>query len=109
MSEQNIQEKNMSIANDAAESRQRVLLTGRERLDMVGVKRVEDFDKSRIHLETVLGDFVIKGGNLHISELLPDEERLVVCGEIEALEFGGDVGKKGGRKKNGGFLNRLTR
>ena len=108
MSEQNINAKKGNLQNDEAKERQRVILSGREQLDMVGVEKVEDFDKGRIHLKTALGDFIIKGEDLHIAELLPDEEKLSVVGNIKAMEFA-EGGSKGGRRKNGGLLNRLAR
>ena len=109
MSEQNINERNGNSQNVETKNWQKVMLTGKERLDMVGVKKVEDFDKTRIHLETVLGDFIIKGEDLHIAELLLDEEKLSVVGNISAMEFAEESSGKNGRKKNGGLLNRLTR
>ena len=85
---------------------QKLILLGREQLDLVGVLKVEDFDKSRILLETVLGAFVIKGSDLHIAELLLEEEKLSVHGNIAAMEFV-DGDHKSGKKKS--LLNRLTR
>lgn len=88
---------------------QKIIMIGKEKLDMVGVKKVEDFDKDRIYLETVLGDFVIKGEDLHIAELLLEEEKLSVNGKIASLEFVDGADRRGGRKKGSGLLNRLTR
>lgn len=89
-------------------NQQKLIMTGRERLDMVGVKKVEDFDKRRIHLETVLGDFVIQGEDLHIDQLLLEEEKLSVSGQIGSLVFP-DASAHKSRKKSAGLLNRLTR
>ncbi len=93
--------------NDKREQHeQKLIMLGKEQLDLVGVLKVEDFDKSRILLETALGPFVIKGQDLHIAELLLEEEKLSVHGSIAALEFV-DGDHKSGKKKS--LFNRLTR
>lgn len=88
---------------------QKLILLGREKLDLVGVLKVEDFDKNKILLETVLGMFVIKGNDLHISQLLLEEEKLSVSGNINTMEFTDGEHQKNCRKKGAGILNRLTR
>lgn len=88
---------------------QKLILLGKEKLDLVGVLKVEDFDCNKILLETVLGMFVIKGDNLHISQLLLEEEKLSVNGNITAMEFTEGEQHKSTRKKASGILNRLTR
>lgn len=88
---------------------QKLILLGKEQLDLIGVLKVEDFDKNQILLETVLGGFLIKGEDLHISQLLPEEERLSVKGNIVSMEFSQGEHHKSGRKKAAGIFNRLTR
>lgn len=88
---------------------QKIIMIGKEKLDMVGVTKVEDFDKNSIYLETILGDFVIKGKDLHIAQLLLEEEKLSVIGEIVSLEFVDGLHKKNEHKKGGGLFKRITR
>ncbi len=45
-------------------------------LELVGVLRVDDFDKEEINLDTNLGPLTIKGRELHIAQLLLENEEL---------------------------------
>lgn len=78
---------------------QSILISGRQRVEITGVKKVDDFDKSEILLETNLGALQIKGEDLHIAELLLEEGRLVAEGEICSTAF---VEPRGSRAKKKG-------
>ena len=73
-------------------------------LELHGVLRVDDFDKEEINLATNLGPLVIKGHDLHIAQLLLENEELAVEGEILSVCF--DEAKP---KKQGSFFKRLTK
>lgn len=73
-------------------------------LELHGVLRVDDFDKDEINLDTNLGPLLIRGRELHIAQLLLEQEELAVEGEIRSVSF-----EEGKAKKQGGFLKRLTR
>lgn len=76
----------------------------RESLRMVGVQGVEDFDKCEVVLATSVGRLVIRGRNLHISQLLPEAEEVALVGEIVSLSF---EEEPGARRR--GLLARLTK
>ncbi len=82
-----------------------ITISGGRLLRMQGVLRVDDFDKCRIDLDTTLGRLTIRGRQLHIAQLVLEEQALSVEGEIVAVAF--DEGKSGGRKQNS-LLRRLT-
>lgn len=76
----------------------------RQALRLLGVQAVEDFDKEEVALLTTVGRLVIRGKNLHISQLLPEAEELALVGNIDSLCF---EEEPGARRR--GFLARLTR
>jgi len=90
-----------------AESRQNLWLIGREKLNIKGALKVEDFDQNIVCLETVLGSLVIRGEDLHIEELLLEEEKLSLSGNIRSVSF--DEGKNSRKKRSTGFRERLSR
>lgn len=73
-------------------------------LELHGVLRVDDFDKDEINLDTNLGPLIIRGRDLHIAQLLLEEEQLSVEGEITSVCF-----EESKPKKQGSFLKRLTK
>ena len=73
-------------------------------LELVGVLRVDDFDKEEINLDTNLGPLTIKGRELHIAQLLLENEELAVEGEIACVCF-----EEPKPKKQGNFFKRLTK
>ena len=90
-----------------AESRQDLWLIGREKLNIKGALKIEDFDQNTVCVETVLGSLVIRGEDLHIEELLLEEEKLSLSGNIRSVSF--DEGKNGRKKRSSGFRERLSR
>lgn len=92
----------MCMAEKAAENV--IEIRDRQALRLLGVQAVEDFDKEEVALLTTVGRLVIRGKNLHISQLLPDAEELALVGDIDSLCFEDDAGAR-----RRGFLARLTR
>lgn len=82
----------------------KIELLDRKWLKICGVRLVEDFDKEQVELATAVGHLVIKGRELHIAQLLPEVEELVLEGEIDAMCFEEETGAK--RRS---FLGRLTK
>lgn len=62
-------------------------LKGRERLELVGVQRVENFDDRAVVLETDLGRLTIRGQGLHIHELNLEAGRLLLTGRVSLLAY----------------------
>ncbi len=86
------------------EKQNSILIKDGNFLQMHGVLRVEDFDKEEINLDTNLGPLVIKGHELHIAQLLLENEELAVEGEICSVCF-----EEPKPKKQGSFFKRLTK
>ena len=88
---------------------QKMIVTDRNTLELQGVQKVEDFDKNEIYLETKLGNLQIKGEDLHIAQLLLEEEALMVTGTIQSVAFVEERGGKGRHKKGKSLLERITK
>ncbi|MBE7029432.1 MAG: sporulation protein YabP [Clostridia bacterium] len=72
----------------AEESRnQNILLEGRKRLEITGVKEVESFDDNSVVLITDLGTLSIKGNNIKIEKLNLDMEEISATGDFYSLEY----------------------
>lgn len=75
-------------------------LTGRSTATVTGVEDVECFNEQIVILRTPLGALTISGEGLNISTLSLGDGRLIVEGEISAVEYSQ-------RKKQGGLLSRI--
>lgn len=76
----------------------------RRMLKLCGVERVEDFDKEQVNLATTVGRLVVRGHDLHIAQLLLEQEELTMEGEIDSLSF---EEESGARRRS--LLSRLTK
>lgn len=63
-------------------------LENRKCLRLTGVTDTDSFDDGQVTLYTQLGELLIKGKNLHISELSVDTGNVVVEGDIWTLSYG---------------------
>ncbi|MDI6871899.1 MAG: sporulation protein YabP [Bacillota bacterium] len=71
-------------------------LKRREDLLLDGVLNVESFDEGEIVVETVAGGLIVKGDDLHITQLNLDGGSMVVHGFIDSLQYTGEMpGRKG--------------
>lgn len=78
-----------------------ITLIDRSHAEITGVSDVDCFNEKLIVLTTALGAMTISGSDLNISRLSQEEGRLIVDGEVDAIEYSG--------KKQGGFFARLLR
>lgn len=78
-------------------------LTDRSAATITGVEDVECFNEQIVVLRTALGSLTLSGESLNISQLSLGEGRLIVEGEISAIEYSHV------RKHSGSFLGRLLR
>lgn len=77
------------------QGRHNAIMEDRSRLMLTGVNDVESFDEKQIILYTQLGELIIKGEGLHISEMSTQAGELNVSGTISALIYGdGDATKR---------------
>jgi len=75
-----------------------IKLNNRNRMELTGIKNVQNFDDMEIILESIQGYLVILGNQLHITMLNLDEGKVVLEGEISSLEYkaqGVDIKAKG--------------
>lgn len=81
-----------------------VTLVNRSHAEISGVSDVDCFNEELVVLSTTMGTMTITGSSLNISHLNQEEGRLIVDGELDAIEYSGRG--KGGRS---GFFSRLLR
>ncbi len=82
---------------------QNVIMQGREKLNVTGVKEVCSFDDETIVLETTLGRMTVKGEGMHIVSYNTEIGDLFAEGHFHAAVYMSD-GKSGG-----GVLSRIFR
>ncbi len=72
-------------------------LKRREELRLTGVVNVESFDDQEIVLDTGSGGLIIRGEELHISQLNLEAGNLAVHGFVELLQYTGESMSKRSR------------
>lgn len=70
-----------------ANSKQSIILQQRKDLRISGVKDIDSFSETKIVLNTVLGELVVKGNELHIISLITETGDLTVKGRITSLVY----------------------
>lgn len=78
-------------------------LKRREDLALEGVLNVESFDEGEVVVETVAGGLIIKGEELHITQLNLDGGAMAIHGYVDSLQYTGDQPGRKGR----GLLGRI--
>ena len=76
-------------------------LSGRAMATVTGVEDVDCFNEQIVILRTPLGPLTISGEGLNISQLSLGDGKLIVEGEITAVEYSQR------KKQSGSFLGRL--
>ncbi len=66
---------------------QNIILENRETLRVSGVKDIDSFTEVKIVLDTVLGELVIKGEDLHIIALETENGNFSMTGRISSLTY----------------------
>lgn len=67
--------------------KQNIILEGRRKLNINGVKEVENFDDNGIVLITDLGTLMIKGNDIKIEKLNLDLEEIAAVGDFYSFEY----------------------
>ena len=62
-------------------------LVNREKLTLDGVLNVGSYDQTELLLETVAGVLLIKGDDLHLTQLNLDQGKIGLTGAINALTY----------------------
>ncbi|AVX19291.1 MAG: sporulation protein YabP [Bacillota bacterium] len=83
---------------------QRLEVLNREEVIITGVEHVDSFDEQVISLKTNLGNLILKGEGLNITQLNMEEGKLVVQGYLYSLTY---AETKGGKSK--GIFDKLLK
>ncbi|NLW57053.1 MAG: sporulation protein YabP [Firmicutes bacterium] len=78
-------------------------LVSRERLSLDGVTNVGSYDQEELVLETSQGVLVIKGDDLHLTQLNLEQGKISLTGWIDSLIYSGETLAQ----KNKGILGKL--
>lgn len=81
----------------------RLVLDGRKKLTVSGVREVESFDENTVVMSTGMGVLVIRGENLHIEALSLEGGDLKIDGDVDSLTYEEET------VRGGGLLSRLFR
>ena len=66
---------------------QNIILESRKALRVTGVKDIDSFSETKVVLDTVLGELVIKGEELHIIALETESGDFSLNGQIRSLVY----------------------
>lgn len=64
-----------------------IILEGRKNLRISGVKDIDSFTENRIILNTVMGELVIKGQDLHVNSLETLTGDLSMSGHVTSMVY----------------------
>jgi sporulation protein YabP len=78
-----------------------IMLEGRSKLTVTGVKDVESFYDTSVVLDTTGGTLVVKGRGLKLERLTLENGEIVANGDIDSVEYEEEAGH------TGGFFSRL--
>jgi len=85
----------------------KVIMTDRAFLSIEGVSNVGSFDEKEIILETEMGVMILKGENLHITQLNLESGSLCVEGAVNSIDYTEDRGVKTLKHRGKGMLDRI--
>ena len=89
-----------NTVQDTFTSPHKVIISERKQMEITGVVDISAFDESQVYLKTSCGHVRISGKNLHVTSLLPNENKAMIEGTIDSLYYSS--------RKNRGILSRLT-
>lgn len=70
-----------------------LLLEGRSKMTLSGIKEVTGFSDSEVMLKTSCGALLVHGKNLNISRLNTDTGELFISGEVSVMKYSKDKNK----------------
>ncbi|MGN0317174.1 MAG: sporulation protein YabP [Lachnospira sp.] len=82
-----------------------VIINNRKQIELTGVTEVISFDPSKVVLDSVCGQIVIKGADLHVNGLSVDKGELKCDGRIDSYSYTQSAKSKGKES----FMGRLLR
>lgn len=84
-----------------------ITVTDRKIFTLAGVQHVGSFDEKEIALDTNMGFLMLKGEDLHITQLNLDTGDLEVEGFIHSIAY--IEGKSANKSRGRGIMNRLLK
>jgi sporulation protein YabP len=78
---------NGSINKTRNEPNHDIIMKGRKKVEITGVKHVESFDHEEFLLETVMGFLAIKGSNLKMQNLNVEQGIVIIEGRIFDMSY----------------------
>lgn len=91
---------------DTAKSNHRVLMEGRQKVEITGVLDLLVFDETEVIMETSEGMLSIRGADFHMSNLSLEQGLIGLAGEIGEMVYE-EAGAAG--KNKPGLMSRLFR
>ena len=73
----------------------KLVLEGRKKLSISGVREVESFDDTAVVLQTNKGTMIIRGEGLHLQMLSLDGGQVSVDGLVDSIQYENDVQSAG--------------
>lgn len=86
----------MAAEKQLVDSRHTLTIEGRARTVVTGVTDVLGFDEGLVTMETTAGALSVRGEELHVEELNLEHGRVILTGEVAALEYGEETGTRAG-------------
>lgn len=66
---------------------QNIMLQNRKELKVTGVRDIDSFSETKIVINTILGELVVCGEELHIIALVNEIQELSLTGKINSLNY----------------------
>ena len=82
----------------------KLVMTGREKLTVIGVEDVDSFDDDKVIVYTTEGIMTVKGADFRINRLNVEDGEMEIEGEIDSIEYA-----DGHKSDKGGFLGKIFR
>jgi len=94
----------MMITDDRNMTREmphNIIIEGRRRMSLSGVRDVESFDDNTVNLFSSCGLVAVRGTELHIEKLNLENGELIIEGKIDGLQYSDE------EPVSGGFFSRF--
>lgn len=91
------------------DKRYQMVMTNREHVEIEGVQHVVSFDEDEIVLDTELGQLLLKGQYMHITQLNLETGKLEVTGKIKSMDYDEEGSSRGIKNKGKGILDRILK
>ena len=94
----------MDVVTKTSEQVSSVNLVNRKKLEITGVKKIENLNSEEFIIDTNLGILKVEGTNLEMKKLELEKGNLQICGNINSMNY---ENKEHKGKKKQSFLSKL--